>query len=198
MLLDGVRILAQNGLHYTKDAYDRDRYERLLAMTSLAYSELLETSVREVQARFYSELGHITVKVGADAAVFNEQGEILLMERVDGTGWCLPCGWVEPGESPSEAAVRETREETGLDVTVSRLVGVFTRRPSQENGPHAMVAVVHLCQVQGGELRLSHEGLDLRYWPLDEVPRWHATHQQYARAAYAMWADGAHAVATSQ
>jgi hypothetical protein len=50
--------------------------------------------------------------------------------------------------------------------------------------------VVHWCEVLGGELTLSHEGLALRYWPLDEVPCWHATHEEYARAAHAMWQAG--------
>lgn len=99
----------------------------------------------------------------------------------------MPCGWVEPNERPIEAAIREAREETGLEIEVKRLVGVFTRLPSAANGPHTMIAVVHLCEITGGELRLSHEGLALRYWPIDEVRDWHATHEKYARAAYTMW-----------
>jgi ADP-ribose pyrophosphatase YjhB (NUDIX family) len=134
-----------------------------------------------------SEVGYITPKVGSDAAIFNEQGEILLMERSDGTGWCLPCGWVEPNEKPSAAVVREVREETGLEVIVKQLVGVFTRMPSARYGPHTMIAVVHLCEVTGGKLTLSHEGLALRYCPVDAVQAWHGKHEQYARAAYQAW-----------
>jgi ADP-ribose pyrophosphatase YjhB (NUDIX family) len=189
-LLDQVRIIARNGLHYTQDVYDRERYERLLNLTAETYEEQLGLPAAEVRERFLSELGHITPKMGADAAIFNEQGEILLMERADGTGWCLPCGWVEPGEQPSQAAVREAREETGLEIKVRQLVGVFTRPASRENGPHHMVAVVHLCDVIGGELKLSFEGLALRYWPLDEVPRWHTNQGYYAHAAYELWKSG--------
>jgi ADP-ribose pyrophosphatase YjhB (NUDIX family) len=109
------------------------------------------------------------------------------MKRVDNGSWCLPCGWVETNEKPVEAVVREVREETGLETEVKQLVGVFTRMPSAENGPHTMIAVVHLCEVIGGQLTLSHEGTALRYWPIDEGPDWHATHERYARAAYAMW-----------
>ncbi len=50
-----------------------------------------------------------------------------------------------------------------------------------------MSAVVHLCDVVGGELTLSHEGLGLPYWPLDEVPKWATDHEKKARAAHAMW-----------
>jgi ADP-ribose pyrophosphatase YjhB (NUDIX family) len=182
-LIDAVRVIARNGLNYSHDGYDRERYERLLKLAAEGYAEPSALSAGEIQARFMRELGHITPKVGADAAIFNERGEILLMDRADGSGWCLPCGWVEPDEKPAEAAVRESREETGLEVRVTHLVGVFTRPASAKNGPHAMVAIVHLCEVTGGELTLSHEGLDLRYWAIDAVPRWHATHEHYARAA---------------
>jgi ADP-ribose pyrophosphatase YjhB (NUDIX family) len=190
-LLDQVRIIARNGLNYTRDGYDRERYERLMALTTQTYAELLDlTEDGSLRERFMAETGHITPKVGADAAIFNERGEMLLMERADGTGWCLPCGWVEPDESPAMAAVRETREETGLEVAVEKLVGVFHRPASAKNGPHAMIAVVHLCKVLGGALTLSHEGLALRYWPLEEVPVWHATHAEYAAAAYQLWRAG--------
>lgn len=185
--LDEIQTIARNGLYYASGHYDRERYERLLTLATQAYAELLTIPDEVIRSRFLNELGYITPKVGADAAIFNHHGEILLMERADGSGWCLPCGWVEPNEKPVEAVIRETREETGLEVVATQLVGVFTRLPGGLNGPHTMVAVVHLCEVVGGELTLSPEGLALRYWAIDEVQNWHATHQQYARIAYQMW-----------
>jgi 8-oxo-dGTP pyrophosphatase MutT (NUDIX family) len=190
LLLNEVQAIARNGLHYTSSAYDRERYEKLLKLTTQAYSDVLNIPAEQIRERFLQEIGCITPKVGADGAIFNAQGEILLMERADGSGWCLPCGWVDPNEKPIEAAVREVWEETGLEVAVKQLVGVFTRMPSARNGPHTMIAVVHLCEIVGGELKLSHEGSDLRYWAIDEVEDWHATHEQYARAAYAVWQSG--------
>ncbi|MCD4739435.1 MAG: NUDIX hydrolase N-terminal domain-containing protein [Anaerolineae bacterium] len=186
-LLDEIQTIARNGLHYTSDTYDRERYERLMGLTTETYGELLAVPHAKVRARFLNELGYITPKVGVDAAIFNTSGEILLMERADGSGWCLPCGWIEPNEKPVEAVSREVREETGLEVKAQQLVGVFTRLPSGKNGPHTAIAVVHLCEIVGGELTLSHEGLDLRYWPIAEVQDWHATHKKYARAAHKMW-----------
>lgn len=186
-LFEQMQHIARNGLNYAQNPYDRERYDKLLALTTQSYSTLLAEPAENIRAFFAAELGHITPKVGADAAIFNERGEILLMERVDGSGWCLPCGWVEPQERPCEAAVREVWEETGLKVEVQQLVGVFTRMPSQKFGPHTMIAVVHLCRVVGGRLTLSPEGLDLRYWPIDDVPDWHGIHEKYARAAYKMW-----------
>jgi ADP-ribose pyrophosphatase YjhB (NUDIX family) len=186
-LLDEIRAIARDGLHFTSDTYDCERYERLMRLTTQTYSELSGVSEEEIRARFLAETGYITPKVGADAAIFNDDGEILLMERSDGSGWCLPCGWVEPNEKPVETVVREVREETGLEVKVKQLVGVFTRMPGAKNGPHTMIAVLHLCEVIGGKLTLSHEGSALRYWSIDEVQNWATTHERYARAAYEMW-----------
>ena len=187
VLLDEIQTIARNGLHYAENPYDRERYEHLMSLAAQTYSGLLDVPAEQIQTRFLRELGYITPKVGANAAIFNEQGEILLMDRVDGSGWCLPCGWVDPNEKPIEAAIREAREETGLEVEVKQLVGVFTQMSSIANGPHTLIAVAHLCEVVGGELTLSHEGLALQYWPIDEVLRWHSTHERYARAAYKVW-----------
>lgn len=189
-LLEEVQTIARNGLNYTQNPYDRERYERLLELSRENYSELLGAPSAEIQTKFRGELGHITPKLGADAAIFDAQGHILLMNRADGGGWCLPCGFVEPNERPVDTAVRETLEETGLEVRVRRLVGVFTHPANQKTGLHSLSAVVHLCEVLGGKLTLSHEGLELRYWPLEEVPRWAFEHEKEARAAYAMWRSG--------
>lgn len=187
-LLEEVQAIARTGLAFSRDVYDRERYERLLELSCEKYGELLDMPSTEVKTRLSGELGYITPKIGTEAAVFNDSGEILLMERPDGTGWCMPCGWVEPNEKPADGAVRETREETGLEVKVRRFVGVFSRHAGVGDNIHSQIAVVHLCDVVGGELTLSHEGLDLRYWPLNDVPSWHGHHERMARMAYKMWA----------
>ena len=91
-LLDEIQTIARNGLHYATNPYDRERYERLLSLAIDTYEELLNLPGEALRLRFERELGYITPKVGADAAIFNSRGEILLMERADGNGWCLPCG----------------------------------------------------------------------------------------------------------
>ena len=186
-LLDELRTIARNGLTYAQNEYDRQRYERLLELTSQEYADYLDLPAGLVKERLQAELGYITPKVGADAAIFDDEGRILLHLRADDQRWCLPCGWLEPNESPEEAVVRETWEETGLRVQPVKLVGVFTRHSDPAWGLYPMVAVCFLCAVTGGELTLSHEGLDLAYWPLDEVPVWHGNHAIYAQAAHTLW-----------
>lgn len=189
-LLDEIQTIARNGLLFSENHYDRERYQRLLDLAVKEFGQILNMPEESVLKTLRQELGYITPKVGADAAIFNEQGEILLMNRIDGSGWCLPCGWVEPNETPATAAVREVKEETGLDVSVVRLVGVFSRYAGLKNSPHSMIAIVHLCKVDSGVLTLSPEGTDLRYWPITEVENWHATHQKYAIYAYQCWQKG--------
>lgn len=186
-LLDELQTIARNGLTFADNPYDRERYQRLLELATTYYGQTIDIPLPEVRQRFRAELGCITPKVGANAAIFNAEGQILLMKRADNARWCLPCGWVDPSESPAEAAVRETWEETGLEVKISQLVDVFTRKASLQFGPHAIVAVVYLCQVTGGQLQLSHEGLALEYCWIEAVEDWHGLHHQFARAAHSMW-----------
>lgn len=182
-LLDELRILAQNGLEYADNPYDEERYERILELTTEWYGNSVDLPPAEVRARFSEEVGHITPKVSADAAVFDGEGQILLQLRSDDSMWCLPSGYTEPNESPRETAIRETREETGLTVEPVDLIEVNTRKPG-EYGPHCLVAHLYLCTITGGELKTSHEGESLQYWSLEEVPEWHKNHEELARAAF--------------
>ncbi|MFB3820043.1 MAG: NUDIX hydrolase N-terminal domain-containing protein [Candidatus Methylomirabilales bacterium] len=186
-LLDELQALARTGLNFTDGVYDRERYQRILGLVAQYYAQALDLPEPEVRQRLSGELGYITPKVGAEAAVFDEEGRILLVQRADDARWCLPCGWVEPNESPEEAAVREAWEETGLTVKVRRLVGVFTRKPEHGFGVHTAVAVVYLCDRVDGSPKLSHEVLDMAYRRLEDVSDWHELHERYAAAAHAVW-----------
>ncbi len=186
-LLDELQTIARNGLNHTTNPFDRERYERLLALASKHYAGVLDVAPVEVQERLRSELGYITPKVGAEAAIFDAEGRILLVRRNDDGRWCLPCGWVEPNEAPAEAAVRETREETGLEVRPLQLVDVFTRRANMGFGPHSAIAVLYLCELLGGRLQTSHEIAEARYRRIEDVTDWHELHQEYAMAGRSAW-----------
>jgi ADP-ribose pyrophosphatase YjhB (NUDIX family) len=186
-LLDEIQTIARNGLAFSTNPYDRERYERLMELASHWYGQALDLPPQEVRARLSSELGYITPKVGADAAILDDSGRILLSLRADDRRWSLPGGWLEPNESPADAAVRETREETGLEARVLGLVDVFSPRAGALGVVHSLVAVVYACEVVGGEMQPSHEVLDLAYWRIEDVPAWHTAHRTYAEAAYSWW-----------
>lgn len=187
--LDELRIMAQVGLEHADDPYDERRYERILELSSAWYGEAFELPSEEVRERFAEEVGYVTPKVSADAVVFDDEGRALLQRRADDGSWCLPGGYVEPNETPAETAVREAREETGLTVEVVDLVGIYPRKPG-EYGPHGLIEHDYLCRPTGGELSLSREGDELRYWDVAAVPEWHKNHEAVARDAREMWERG--------
>lgn len=185
-LLDEVQAIARSGLHYSEDPFDRERYQRLLDIAVREYSEQLDIEPERVRARFALEVGTITPKVGADAAIFDDQNRILLVRRADDGRWGLVAGWVEAGEHPAATVVREAKEEVGLDVVVDKLAGVHHRRAGDAAGPHSAVSVVYLCSVVGGSMSLQpHEVLDARYRAIDEVSDWHLNHEELASLALA-------------
>jgi ADP-ribose pyrophosphatase YjhB (NUDIX family) len=187
-LLDEVRAIATTGINFTESPFDRERYERLLELVAHEYEALVAGADGEVLARLRSELGYITTKVGAEAAIVDDDGRMLLVHRVDDDCWGLISGWVDAGEAPAETVVRELQEETGLHGVVDELVGVIARPASARNGPHGSIAVVFLVSLTGGEVRLAtHEVKALEWRDLDDVERWHKNHEELARAALARW-----------
>lgn len=101
--------------------------------------------------------------VSAIAVVLDEQKRILLVHRRDMDFWDLPGGGMEPGELPTEAAIRETKEETGLDVSVGRLFAVGVT-------PENVVGFCFYCHVTGGTLATSDESDDVRFFDADGLP----------------------------
>lgn len=98
-----------------------------------------------------------------------DDGKILLTKREDFEVWCLPGGGVEDGESLAEGAIREAREETGLDVKLTRLVGVYSRLGG---GMHDVHAVLYAAEPIGGELKTQpHETIEVAYFPFDQLPQ---------------------------
>ena len=97
-----------------------------------------------------------------------DNGKILLTKREDFEVWCLPGGSVEDGESVAEAGVREAKEETGIDVKLTSLVGVYSRVGGMWDDVHA---VLFRAKPIGGELRLQPgETIEVDYFPFEDLP----------------------------
>ncbi len=115
-----------------------------------------------------------TIRVGCSAVIFDEDREkILLTRREDNNQWCLPGGGMEPGESASETCVREVEEETGLHVTIKRLIGVYTTPDElivyRDGNKIQLVALCFEAEIVGGELRLSDETTEYGYFSYQEI-----------------------------
>ena len=116
------------------------------------------------------------VRPSASAVIFDRRGRVLLQQRSDGGQWGLPGGSVEIGESVTDAAIREVREETGLTVSVRRLVGVYSEPALQvvrypDGNVWHYVNICFECVAQGGTLTTCDETLSLRYVSPTRLPR---------------------------
>ena len=115
-----------------------------------------------------------TLRPGASVLIFDRGREnVLLTRRADNGLWCLPGGGMDAGESVEETCVRETLEETGLHVRVTRLVGVYTS-PNiviqyAEGNRIQPVAFSFEAEIVGGELGLSEETTEYGYFPVDQL-----------------------------
>ena len=116
------------------------------------------------------------IRPGANAIIFNENREVLLEKRSDNGFWGLPGGGIDIGESLEQGAIREVFEETGLRVRVKRMIGIYSdpRKYNIACYPNGdvvqYVTVSFECEYLSGELRLSDESTDMRYFPADALP----------------------------
>ncbi len=116
------------------------------------------------------------VRLGCSAIILNEtKTKILLTERADNKQWCLPSGGVDSGETVEEACIREVYEETGLNVRVTRLVGVYSDPNCMVEYPDGnkahVIAISFEAEIVGGELGLSDETTDFGYFTLKELEK---------------------------
>ncbi len=166
-----LRAMAQTGLTYSTDRFDRQRYRELERLSHEMLAELLLASPASVADVFALEQGYPTPKVDVRTAVFSEGRILLVQEWLDG-GWTLPGGWADEGDSPREAAERECREESGYEVKVRKLVALRDRgrHAYQPRSLGGIYKVLFLAEVIGGQARVSEETTDVRYFALDRLP----------------------------
>ncbi|EOR20920.1 NUDIX hydrolase [Niallia sp. RD1] len=107
----------------------------------------------------YSPPKHI---VSAATIIINEQGEILLIKGPK-RGWEMPGGQVEEGESLKDAAIREAKEESGIDIEIVKFCGIF------QNVNCSICNTLFLAKPVGGELATSPESLEVGFFPIKEA-----------------------------
>ena len=166
-----LQALSQTGLTYATDPYDVERYTEVRRIAS----EMMAAGSGDRPADafvdlFSHEAGYATPKVDVRAAVFRDDCVLLVRERED-NAWTLPGGWADVGDAPSEAAVREVKEESGFDVVARRIVAVFDRnRHGHPPIPYHAYKLFFLCELVGGTARTSHETDGVRFFPEDRIP----------------------------
>ena len=192
---ESLAAIARTGLAFTQNLYERERYEEVLHVAAdikAAFEE--STELRRERGHFVQEWmdnigegipGYVTPKVAIGAIVGNDAGEILLVKRAPSGVWLYPTGWADVGYSAAEVAVKEVREETGIEAEPVQLLGVvdgmrmgFTK--------FGMYMLLFHCRATGGELNphpLETDGCG--WFAKDQLPQVTAGAEWWAERAFA-------------
>jgi ADP-ribose pyrophosphatase YjhB (NUDIX family) len=122
-----VQAIAQSGLAYTQNPFDKQRYQELSKFAAQMMASATGAEISEVNSVFEAQSGYATPKVDVRGVVFKGKKILLVRELLDGGKWTLPGGWVDINEPPSLAVEREVREEAGMIVKARKVAAVFDR-----------------------------------------------------------------------
>lgn len=165
-----IQALSQTGLHYSHDIFETQRYQRLVEIAA----EMVQTHTglpkEPMIENFSLQPGYATPKIDVRGAVVQD-GKILLVQEKMDQRWCMPGGWGDVGEAPSDMVVREVVEESGFEVKPVKLIGVYD---ANRNGRplqffHAY-KIVFLCEILSGSARPSEETLAVDFFDFDKLP----------------------------
>lgn len=164
-----IQNIAQCGLAYTKDMYDKERYEQLrnIAVEMLSYKT--DISVDKIKTLFCNESGYQTPKLDTRAVIFEDE-KILLVREKNGL-WSLPGGWVDVLESIESNTIKEVKEEAGLDVITKRVIAIQDRnKHNKPLYPYGVCKVFVECEVIGGEFIENIETTEIKYFSIENLP----------------------------
>ena len=165
-----IQSIAQIGLTYTKDEYDKERYEQLRNIASEMLSYKTDIPVDKVKNLFCNEQGYQTPKLDTRAAIFKDD-KILLVHEKNGF-WSLPGGWVDILESIESNTIKEVKEEAGLDVVAKKVIAIQDRnKHNTPIYPYGVCKVFVECEVMGGEFVENIETVEIGYFSLDNIPK---------------------------
>lgn len=164
-----LQFIAQAGLTYSKDVFDRERFQRIREIAAEILSLQSEIPMEKVRNLFCNETGFQTPKLDTRAAIFKDD-KILLVKEKNGT-WSLPGGWVDVNQSIKTNTEKEVKEEAGLDVRATRIIAVQDR--NLHNAPpyaYNVCKVFVLCEIEGGYFLPNIETEESDYFRLEELP----------------------------
>lgn len=164
-----LQSIAQAGLFYGKDVFDKERYEKIRDISAQMMSQISDLKVEKVKELFCNEIGYQTPKIDTRAAIFKDDKTLLVHEK-NGT-WSLPGGWCDCNVSVSENTIKETKEEAGLDVEVKKLIAVQDRaKHNSPLYPYGVCKIFVECSLKGGHFENNIETIGIGYFGKDELP----------------------------
>jgi ADP-ribose pyrophosphatase YjhB (NUDIX family) len=166
-----VQALAENGLHFSENDFDLDRYQILEEISLRMLSLVTGLPAETIEMATPERNGYRTPKVDVRAVIFNDRDEILMVqERVD-SRWALPGGWCDVGYSPTETAENEAEVEGGIKVNVNRLLAVFDKKCHDHPEDLFYAYKIFLeCEAENYEITTGMETLDVGFFKQDELP----------------------------
>jgi ADP-ribose pyrophosphatase YjhB (NUDIX family) len=171
-----LQALAQTGLTFSTNEYDRERYHTVGEIAAQLMAQQSGTPVETLRMLFTQQDGYATPKVDVRAAAFRD-GKILLVQEAADGHWTLPGGWADVNDSPREAAEREVVEESGFMVRATKLAAVYDRamHPHTPPFPFHVYKLFFLCEIIGGTPSTSNETLAVSFFASDALPPLSAT-----------------------
>jgi ADP-ribose pyrophosphatase YjhB (NUDIX family) len=167
-----IQAIAQTGLAFSRDPYDRDRFIALTRLSARIMADHTDADLSRIDRLFDAETGYATPKLGVRGAVFDAAGRILMVrETVDAHRWTLPGGWVDVNQTPAQSVVREVFEESGYHVRAVKLAAVWDRaQQAQPAMAFSVVRMFFICALQGGAPRTSLETSEVGWFAEADVP----------------------------
>lgn len=165
-----IQSIAQAGLHYASDEFDRQRYTELRELSVSLASEISDADTGTIRNLFTFETGFQTPKVDVRAVVLMDDRILLSRERSDGR-FSMPGGFADINLSPTQVAEKEVLEETGLTVRAVRLLAVVDT--DKHNFPpleYHYYKIIILCENIGGILRDNVETTDASFFDFGDLP----------------------------
>lgn len=166
-----LQALAQTGLAFTQDRFDRQRYERITELAATLLGDGFKTEPKILLDVLQLQRGYATPKVDVRGAAFRDGKVLMVRERVDGL-WTLPGGWADVNQSGAECMVREIREESGFEARALKLAAVYDYQKS--NHPPRQYFSVYkmffICEITGGAASASDETSDVGFFARDALP----------------------------
>ena len=165
-----LQALAQTGLAYCKDAFDRERFTAIRSIALHMLAHLAKASPQKVAEVFLPETGYSTPKIDVRAVILRNDEMLFVQERSDGH-WTLPGGWTDVGLSPAENVEKEVLEECGLEVRVTKLLACYDKR--KHDHPLEVLHVYKLfflCELTGGQMAPGLETSDVAFFPEKHLP----------------------------
>ena len=165
-----MRALAQNGLTFTRDPFDRERYRELQRLAAELLAGELQIPPEQAEAFWSGEEGYATPKVDVRGGVFSGDRVLLVRERADGK-WTLPGCWVDVNDSPAAAVEREIREESGYTARAVKLAALIDRRRHPHPpSVHHIYKLMFVCELTGGQATTSSETDAVGFFPVAALP----------------------------